>query len=77
MEAAADAKMEYEQEPPAAQYAQCRRLFCGRPGKGTVFGVTFSIASAYGEAGVVSCVHVRAGSAASLWRWEPGCWHRC
>lgn len=27
MEAAADAKMEYEQEPPAAQYAQCRRLF--------------------------------------------------
>ena len=28
MEAAADAKMEYEQEPPAAQYAQCRRLFC-------------------------------------------------
>ena len=27
MEAAADAEMEYEQEPPAAQYAQCRRLF--------------------------------------------------
>lgn len=37
MEAAADAKMEYEQEPPAAQYAQCRRLFCGRPGRGKVF----------------------------------------
>lgn len=27
MEAAADAKMEYEQEPPAAQYAQCRGFF--------------------------------------------------
>ena len=52
MEAAANAEMEYGQEPPAAQYAQCRRLFCGRPGRGTVFGVTFSIASAYGEAGV-------------------------
>ena len=77
MEAAANAEMEYGQEPPAAQYAQCRRLFFGRPGRGTVFGVTFSIASAYGEAGVVSCGHVRAGSAASAWRWEPGGWHRC
>ena len=77
MEAAVNAEIEYGQEPPAAQYAQCRRLFCCRPGRGTAFGVTFSIASAYGEAGVVSCVHVRAGLAASLWRWEPGCWHRC
>lgn len=77
MEAAANAEIEYGQEPPAAQYAQCRRRFCCWPGRGTAFGVTFSIASAYGEAGVVSCVHVRAGSAASLWRWEPGCWHRC
>ncbi len=33
MEAAADAKMEYEQEPPAAQYAQCRRLFLRPAGK--------------------------------------------
>lgn len=27
MEAAADAEMEYEQEPPAAQYAQCGGFF--------------------------------------------------
>lgn len=77
MEDAANAEMEYGQKPPAAYMRSAGGFFCGRPGKGKVFGVTFSIASAYGEAGVVSCVHVRAGSAASLWRWEPGCWHRC
>ena len=38
MEAAADAKMEYEQEPPAAQYAQCRRLFCIKKTTGNAGG---------------------------------------
>lgn len=33
MEAAANAEMEYGQEPPDAQYAQCRRLFLLSAGK--------------------------------------------